>query len=57
MKFGKSSVDQASVKELISIVRAESEPGTTKRGDLSHVVFLDQNFMRKKNILGKTPRF
>ena len=32
----------------MQIVRAESEPGTTKRRKLSHVVFLDQNFIRNK---------
>ena len=43
-------------KELIILVRAESEPGTTKRRHLDHVVFLDRIFMRNKNILGKKPK-
>ena len=38
------------------IVQAKSELGTTKRGNLSHVVFLDQNVMENKNILGKKPK-
>ena len=40
----------------IIIVRAECEPGTTKR-NLSHVVFLNQNCMTKKNISGKKPKY
>ena len=40
----------------ILLVQAKSELGTTKRRNLSHVIFLDQNFMRNKNILGKKPK-
>ena len=37
--------------------RAKSELiRTTWRLKLSHVVFLDQNFVRNKNILGKKPK-
>ena len=39
--------------KALKIVQAKSELGTTKRRNLSHVFFLDQNFMRNKNILGK----
>ena len=42
--------------EVCHIVQAKSELGTTKRRNLSHVFFLDQNFMRNKNILGKKPK-
>ena len=39
-----------------SVVQAKSELGATKRRYLSHVVCLDQNFMRNKNICGKKPK-
>ena len=40
----------------LEVVQAKSELGTTKRRNLSHVIFLDQNLMRNKNILGKKPK-
>ena len=46
------NVDLYPNQEIINIVWL---PGTTTRRNLSHVVFLDQNFMRNKNIFGKKP--
>ena len=41
---------------LVPVDQAINKPNITWKGNLSLVVFLDQNFMRNKSILGKKPK-
>ena len=36
-------------------IKVDGETGTIKLGNVSLVIFLDQNFMRNNNILGRNP--